>query len=400
MHLDPPTVSAIMFLQALLNGGLLTIGWLQDRTTPALAFWAIAHLTAGVAAALLTAGVVQAAPPLTDLGLVAMSAHYALNLRGVQLFERRTYPAIYAAWPILIVVVAMLTSGGDERTMNWALMISVASTCGVTAYEIWRSETGALRWSMCAILLLHGASNLTWGGDPMRGHSELWFLMFTVDIMCYGAGTALLCILMSQNRAAHELQRVAYIDELTGLMNRRAFVASAISELKALRHRGQPMSMLMFDLDRFKGVNDEHGHLAGDHVLQRFAAVLRNRLRSDTIVGRLGGEEFAALLPAVAAADAIGIAERVRTAVANEDIVYAGVRIAVTVSTGICSEETAGNELDAILAAADNALYLAKARGRNRVEQNILVKTASIAPNDCDSRSPSGRLAENVRHPV
>jgi diguanylate cyclase (GGDEF)-like protein len=377
MHLDPPTVSTIIVLQALLNGGLLTIGWIQDRSSRALAFWAVAHLTAALGSALMTAGFVQASPALMSSGLISMGAHYALNLHGVQLFEGRAWPGFLPAWPVAIVAGAMLITNGDERAMNWALMIVAASACSITAFEIWRCETGALRWSLSAILLVHGASNLTWGGDPMRGHSEFWFMMFSVDIMCYGAGTALLCIAMSQHRAERGLRKAAYIDELTGLLNRRAFVSSATSQLQALRRHRQPAAMLMFDLDGFKGINDRHGHLAGDHVLRRFSCVLRGRLRGDTTIGRLGGEEFAALLPGVIAGDAIVVAERTRAALADEMIVFAGARIVATVSVGICAEAVAGHELDTMLGAADRALYQAKTRGRNRVEQTIMVETAA-----------------------
>lgn len=372
MHLDPPTVSAFIFLQALLNGGFLAIGWAQDRRSTALALWAVAHLTAALASACLTAGFVQTAPLLTEAGLVLMSAHYALNLRGVQIFEGRAWPLICSAWPVAVVAAAMLISGGDERATTWALMACAASACGLTAYEIWRCETGALRWSLSLILLIHGASQATWGGDPMRGHSELWSLMFVIDIMCYGGGTALLCILMTQNRAERELRKAAYIDELTGLLNRRAFVSSATLELHTLRRHRQPAALLMFDLDRFKGINDQHGHLAGDHVLRRFAAILKSRLRSDTTIGRLGGEEFAALLPMATAGDAIAAAERVRAALASEKIVVAGVRVPSSVSIGVCAEAVAVHELDAMLGAADNALYRAKSGGRNRVERWVV----------------------------
>jgi diguanylate cyclase (GGDEF)-like protein len=371
MYLDPPAFFFAIFLLALLNGILFAIGWLQDRRATALAFWAAAHLMSALGAVCLALGTGLAMPGFIMGGLVAMSLHYAFNMRGVQLFERRIDSSIHAAWPVVIVVAAMLASAGDERTTTWGLVVAGASASVVTAYYFWRAESGALRWSAITILLLHATFQVTLGGDPKHGHSELWHILFVVDVICYGAGGALLCMLMSQHRAERELRRVASTDELTGLPNRRTFVASATAALQVPQSDRLTGSMLMFDLDGFKGINDRHGHLAGDYVLSRFAAVLRDAVRGDTPMGRLGGEEFAALLP-LPASEALGIAEQIRAALADEIILYAGAPIAATVSIGISAGAAAGHELKTFLAAADRALYRAKANGRNRVELDVL----------------------------
>jgi diguanylate cyclase (GGDEF)-like protein len=127
-----------------------------------------------------------------------------------------------------------------------------------------------------------------------------------------------------------------------------------------------PVSVLAFDLDHFKAINDKSGHAAGDAVLQLFAKVARETLRATDIVGRLGGEEFVAVLPSTAAEAAIA-AERVREALAAASIVRNGRRITATVSIGVASGSPA-TAIDLLITRADDALYRAKGNGRNRVE--------------------------------
>jgi diguanylate cyclase (GGDEF)-like protein len=132
------------------------------------------------------------------------------------------------------------------------------------------------------------------------------------------------------------------------------------------RRRKAPISVLVFDLDRFKTINDQNGHATGDAVLQLFAKVVRETLRATDILGRLGGEEFVALLPSTALEAAVA-AERVRVALAAARIVRAGRHIAVTVSIGVAAGSPA-TAIDVLIARADEALYRAKENGRDRVE--------------------------------
>jgi diguanylate cyclase (GGDEF)-like protein len=132
------------------------------------------------------------------------------------------------------------------------------------------------------------------------------------------------------------------------------------------RHRMAPVSVLVFDLDHFKAINDKNGHATGDAMLQLFAKTARETLRATDIVGRLGGEEFVALLPSTAVEAAVA-AERVRAAFAVASIARDGRRIAATVSIGVASASPA-TSIDLLITHADDALYRAKGNGRNRVE--------------------------------
>jgi diguanylate cyclase (GGDEF)-like protein len=161
------------------------------------------------------------------------------------------------------------------------------------------------------------------------------------------------------------LEHLSRVDALTGLGNRRAFDEALTMELARARRTGRPLSLVMIDVDHFKVFNDRHGHLAGDEALAEVARVLSEAARAEDRAGRVGGEEFALLLPGADEASAGGIAERVRQAVqANR-----GRFGPLTVSLGVAGwdAERHGDDGAGLRAAADARLYAAKAGGRNRV---------------------------------
>lgn len=169
-----------------------------------------------------------------------------------------------------------------------------------------------------------------------------------------------------------ELRRLASTDPLTGLYNRRRFQEAIERELERARRYGHSLSLLVADLDHFKRINDQHGHAAGDRALQIFADVCRLNLRSLDAVGRMGGEEFAILLPETDADGALLAAERIRAETAlfsaeEKDVPAFTVSIGVATLTERPAENEAG-VADRLFARADQALYRAKERGRNRVE--------------------------------
>ncbi|MFP5452309.1 MAG: GGDEF domain-containing protein, partial [Thermoleophilia bacterium] len=151
-------------------------------------------------------------------------------------------------------------------------------------------------------------------------------------------------------------------DPLTGLANHRAFFDRLDSEVERSRRRDRPLSIVIIDLDDFKRVNDRFGHLAGDRVLVEFARRLGEQARAEDTLGRIGGEEFAWLIPEADAAQAVSAAERARRVIADAPFDHAG---RVTMSAGVAQIVT-GMDARALVAVADAALYRAKAAGRNR----------------------------------
>lgn len=165
-----------------------------------------------------------------------------------------------------------------------------------------------------------------------------------------------------------ELETQAQIDVLTGVPNRRHFLALANKALSQARRHGHALSLLMLDIDHFKAVNDSHGHHVGDLVLQGFARTCEQALRTEDLLGRLGGEEFGVLLPETASAAALVAAERIRQSFAETSVALEDGRVVrCTVSIGVVTLGAADHSCEALLQQADKALYAAKHGGRNRV---------------------------------
>lgn len=164
-----------------------------------------------------------------------------------------------------------------------------------------------------------------------------------------------------------DYRKLASTDPLTGLPNRRFFDDYAALEFHRFVRFGEPVSFLMLDLDRFKAINDRHGHPAGDEVLRQVAEVFGSATRSADLFARFGGEEFVALLPGTDEAGALEAAEKLRAAVEGLKIKAGSRRIAVTISIGVAAMREDDSSLDAVIARADQALYRAKRDGRNCV---------------------------------
>lgn len=181
-----------------------------------------------------------------------------------------------------------------------------------------------------------------------------------------------LVVLLARVRAALRekerqdlLEKWATTDPLTELMNRRHFFELAERELEQTKRSGRPLSFIMIDIDHFKQVNDEHGHLVGDAALIELAGLLKQQLRKVDFCGRYGGEEFVLCLPDTPAQGALEVAERIRIAVTHLQITPPSPLLTFTISLGIsqCRDD---QKVEDILKRADAALYQAKAAGRNQ----------------------------------
>lgn len=167
-----------------------------------------------------------------------------------------------------------------------------------------------------------------------------------------------------------QLERLARTDMLTSLSNRRDFYEHAVRAIAHSRRHGAPLSLVLMDIDHFKKINDTYGHARGDQVLRKLSHSLGDALRETDVPARLGGEEFAVLMPTTALAQALAVAERLRDALAHTPVAIGDEeQIHFTVSIGVTEWQLADADIDATLHRADEALYRAKHNGRNRVEQ-------------------------------
>lgn len=167
---------------------------------------------------------------------------------------------------------------------------------------------------------------------------------------------------------SQKMEELAHTDELTGIANRRHFTLLAEREVDRAERTGQPLALLMLDIDHFKDINDRHGHALGDQALKAFCRACEQVLRKTDVFGRVGGEEFAILMPGTDLATALAVAERLREAVARAAVRSAdGQEVRFTVSIGASEVNGRGRHLDELLSQADAALYQAKQGGRNQV---------------------------------
>lgn len=203
---------------------------------------------------------------------------------------------------------------------------------------------------------------------PITLGSWLW-LVFDLGVPLLAL--RVITVMAQRDEALARLSALAVTDSLTGLANRRGFESRGEALVAASRRNGLPCAVLAFDIDRFKSINDGWGHLAGDVVLRNAAAALSAGVRPGDVIGRLGGEEFAALLGGIDARTAAAMAERLRQAVREGVKHPAGDGTAITLSCGVAAVapgDQPGAALTAALEAADAALYAAKRNGRDRVE--------------------------------
>jgi diguanylate cyclase (GGDEF)-like protein len=186
-----------------------------------------------------------------------------------------------------------------------------------------------------------------------------------------------MCAAAIQNaRYIERAKELAYLDGLTGIFNRRFFEMRITEELERANRYTTQLSVIMLDIDHFKRLNDEFGHLLGDEVLRQVSTIFRQQVRKGDVVCRFGGEEFALLLPQTSGEQAQEAAEKLRRLVENWN--FPGVPRPVTISAGIACYPENGRTRDQIVSSADAALYSAKQTGRNRVERAMAVGTKSV----------------------
>jgi diguanylate cyclase (GGDEF)-like protein len=278
--------------------------------------------------------------------------------------------------------------GGEEIATAFGAGVS-GCLYTAAAIEYWwgRAERLRGRWPMISslgvfaiALFLASASFLTATHYlPMPAINWLGIVHFAG--LGYAIVAAICLITMLTERSEVIYKTAALTDALTGLANRRAFMDRAQRMFDRNAVDDIPISLLAFDLDRFKGINDTFGHLMGDQVLRMFADVLSWTLRPADISARFGGEEFVVVLPGCSIQAALAIADRIRSAFQDNTLFVGGHRVGATVSVGVASSFGQASSLASILASADRALYRAKASGRNRIMQAESDDLDSSPPN-------------------
>jgi len=406
MSLDNMTLYFVATMVAALLGVMLLFFGRQENNV-ALKWWGAAYLLGAASVSLWTVAGSALGPEislaLNAIGFVAC---------GMVWNASRIFHGRKAIWPGLVLgaigyvaVVLALEPHHPGISLKIGTAI-VAIYAALTATELWteRRRVVRRRWPGFLVPVLHGVVLMLpiLVGDLVHPTNEqfmtsIWVTVFSVELMLYAVGTVFVVLMLVSERTVIAHKTAAAVDPLTGMFNRRGFSEACSRVIDREARAGRPVTVLIFDIDHFKSINDRFGHPAGDELLRLFATIVITNLRLTDLSGRIGGEEFAALLPCPLE-EGVVAAERVRQAFESAGIVVEEGPVDTTVSIGVAGGP-AGTELEVLLAAADTALYQAKRSGRNRVEaaeelplslENWRRKTAGKA---AGSRAPRPAMA-------
>lgn len=378
MSLDISTLFLVATLICALLGVMLHYFGRQEKI-PALNWWGNAYLLGAITVALWTI----LTPVFGEVITLAM-ASLGFIACGMMWNAARVFHGLKPNWPGLflgalawLAAVTSLPPEQDALRMTIGAAI-VAAYAGLTASQLAAERRKAMhrRWPTMVVPLLHGAVLMLpivladlWPSPHSGFAGNVWVVLFAVELVLYAIGTVFVIFMLVSERSVSLHKTAASLDPLTGMLNRRGFSEACARMIEREAIAGRPVSALIFDIDHFKSINDRFGHPAGDEVLKLFAAIVTNSLRISDLSGRIGGEEFAALLPCPID-EAVTAADRVREAFQNCGIEVDDAPVATTVSIGVAGGP-AGVELEVLLAAADTALYQAKRGGRNRVVATV-----------------------------
>src|SRR5215468_2421519 len=312
MNLDVNTLFLVtMYVEAIL-GLLLLFAWIQNSQIRAVAWWGCAHLLrAGSIALFGMYGSVSGAISI-DLANMILFLSFAVTWSGARVFDgQRVLPMYLLAGPAIWVIVAHLSGIGGGLEVRALLASGIITTyTWLTAYEFWRGRSEPLvsRWPAIFMLFAHGAlfllrtplaAMLPW--SPMNQVFEsVWLTALSFEALLFTIAIAFILLAMAKERTEYRHRTAALIDPLTGIANRRSFLIDAGELVRKVVAAARPVAVFVIDLDHFQSINDRFGHAIGDRVLQIFATtakgVMRQANRQTDPLGRLGGEEFAAVL--------------------------------------------------------------------------------------------------------
>lgn len=377
MNLDAKTMFVVTIAVAALLGFLLFHAWFQQRKVSSLAWWGGSHFVACAAVWLIGSYGAVSDFWSIEIGNALLFVAAGMTWMGARLFDgNRVSPVgIFGGAIVWLMVVHVPDFMSVSNAPVIFSSMIVAAYTFAAAIEIRREKDERLlsRLPLAVMLFMHGALYLfrvplaVFGAKDDAFFSTAWFGVIGLESLLYMIATAFIFLAMAKERLEFEQKVAAATDPLTGIPNRRAFLEAAVRSLKQRSRLAQPVSALLFDLDRFKSINDRFGHAVGDRVLRTFANVAVVELRSTDLLGRIGGEEFGALLFGAEAASAAATAERIRASFAASYATDADGEISVSVGVASAAADEPV-EIETLLGRADEALYVAKARGRNRVE--------------------------------
>jgi diguanylate cyclase (GGDEF)-like protein len=411
MTLDVNTLFMVTIYVEAILGLLLLFAWVQNTAIQAVAWWGFAHLIR--AASVVLFGMYGSAPDLIsiDLANALLFTSFAVTWTGSRVFDGRPVEPVYlVTGAVLWLLVCRLPVLADAVETRALIATGIITTyTWLTAYEFWRGRSEPLvsRWPAIFMLFAHGAlfllrtplaAMLPWSpSNHLLG--SVWLTVLSFEALLFTISIAFILLAMAKERTELRHRTAAMVDPLTGIANRRSFLQDAAQLAKRHTANPRPTAVLLIDLDHFKSINDRFGHALGDRALEIFAESARQSVRSSDLVGRLGGEEFAAVLVNTSQDKAVAVAERIRASFAQAALEVDSRPVGATVSIGLVHCQDAVLDVPELLAQADQALYFAKEHGRNRVEVASLEmmlkrRDESAAAVTAASAASAGAIAE------
>lgn len=350
------------------------------RLRHGMAAWIAALAARAVGVAVLALGLAPAAGAFAVAAAV-LALSMTLQAAALLAYDGRHFPVWVHVAVMTGAAVPFALLGGDAAgavLFGGMVFGTLLVVLAAIALQMHPSAGGRVRargilvasFSIGAVAFYVRGVAVTLVADPM--HAFVSPGPFQSGLFVAAAAAAIVSsfafLLLQKERAEGEAVRMATMDPLTGAYNRRTFHEIAERELSRIRRAGQPLSIIIVDIDHFRSVNENYGNRVGDQVLQKIADIVRTALRKEDMLVRYGGEEFLVMLPDVPGPGAVVVAGRIRKSVEAEMLEVDGYRLPVTVSVGVSARLDEGPEsIENLLARADEALALAKQRGRNRV---------------------------------
>jgi diguanylate cyclase (GGDEF)-like protein len=409
MGIDVNTLFLITIYVEAMLGLLLLCAWIQNSNIRAVAWWGCAHLLR--AASVVLFGMYGSVPDVIsiDVANALLFVAFAVMWSGARVFDGRPPRLVYLLGGAVLWLAACrvpVFAGSIEARVLLSSAIITGYTWA-TAYEFWhgRSEPLVSRWPAIFMLSAHGslfllrtplAQALPWS-PTSQVFDSVWMTVLSFEALLFTIAIAFIMLAMAKERTELRHKTAALIDPLTGLANRRAFLEEAMGLGGRQGAARRPIAVLIADLDRFKSINDRFGHGVGDQVLRVFAEVASAKLGPCDLIGRLGGEEFSIVLYDAGRDKALATAERIRLSFETAAAEVSGRPVGGTVSMGMVVAENGLADLPALLVQADEALYCAKERGRNRIEMAPLELVLERAlANEACSVAPAAASAPNA----
>ena len=380
MNLDVNTLFLVTIYVEAILGLLLLFAWVQNSEITAVAWWGSAHLLR--AGSITLFGMYGQLPDVftIDLANAILLTSFAVTWTGARIFDGgRPAPVGIVAGATFWLFMSRMPMFAEQMDLRSLLSAGIiAAYTWLAVAEFWKGRAEQLVSRLPAIFMLfaHGAlfllrtplsALLPWS-PTNQVFGSVWLTVLSSEALLFTISIAFIMLAMAKERAEQSHKQAAMVDPLTGLINRRGFLLETERVARRQAENPQLAAVMLIDLDNFKSINDRFGHAVGDRVLQIFAETALQAVRPSDFVGRLGGEEFAAVLHNVGRERAMVIAERMRAAFAEATSTVDGCAIGATASFGMVFSDRADFDASELLVQADKALYEAKERGRNRVE--------------------------------